>query len=114
MIAIPRPQETEPYFPPEARAAIAAGIRRGDAVAHLEYLGFSPRYMNLLENSSLGIITLEQLVRHSKDELLEIPGFGHSAMNQLLDCLSRYHKLPLAIAERDGPERRFVFSGDDE
>jgi len=106
MIAIRKtPPAAEVRIPPEARAAIARGIRRGDAVANLEYLGLSPRYMNLLENSRFNIITLQQLMAHNRDELLDIPGFGESALQQLFECLARYDELELAMLRHESRER---------
>ena len=98
MIAV-RKTERSNLISSRAKSAIAAGIARGDAVAQLEYLGFSPRYMNLLENSEMGIITLEQLLTRKRTELLEIPGFGQCALNELFGCLARYHELDDAIVD---------------
>jgi len=109
MIAVrTTPGHPEVRIPSPARQAILRGIRRGDAVAQLEYLGFSPRYMNLLENSQLSIITLAQLIGRSRDELLEIPGFGESALHQLMDCLSRYHELETLIEHQEAHDRRMA------
>ncbi len=102
------PGYPEVRIPSRAREAILRGIRRGDAVAQLEYLGFSPRYMNLLENSRLNIITLAQLMGRGRDELLEIPGFGESALHQLMDCLARYHELETVIEYQEAHDRRMA------
>jgi hypothetical protein len=113
------PGYPEVRIPAVAREAIRRGIRRGDAVAQLEYLGFSPRYMNLLENSRMNIISLAQLMARSRGELLEIPGFGESALHQLMDCLSRYHQLEATIEHQEAHDRRMAeaartFQGFDE
>jgi hypothetical protein len=109
MIAVRNtPGYAEVRIPTMARQAILRGIRRGDAVAQLEYLGFSPRYMNLLENSRLNIITLAQLMARGREELLEIPGFGESALHQLMDCLSRYHELEVVIEHQEAHDRRMA------
>jgi hypothetical protein len=102
------PGYPEVRIPRLAREAILRGIRRGDAVAQLEYLGFSPRYMNLLENSRLNIISLAQLIGHSREDLLEIPGFGESALHQLMDCLARYHELEAVIEHQEAHDRRMA------
>src|SRR5207247_10236975 len=106
-----RPTDPAPgtaVMPSPCRHAILLGVRLGDAVAQLEYLAFSPRYMNLLDNSQLSIITLAQLIGRSRDELLEIPGFGESALHQLMDCLSRYHELETLIEHQEAHDRRMA------
>lgn len=106
MIAIRKKTDHELKICKAAQAAIAKGVKRGDAVAQLEFLGFLPRYMNLLENSSLNIITLEQLLNKNQQELLEIPGFGRSALGQLMECLAQYHELEKVIGRQEEADRR--------
>ncbi len=79
-----------------ARGAIAAGVKRGDPVANLEYLGLSLRTINILENSEYAIMHLEELVARNRDELLAIPNITPSVMREILNALSRYHELPQA------------------
>jgi hypothetical protein len=50
---------------------------------------------------------------------LEIPGFGESALHQLMDCLSRYHQLEATIEHQEAHDRRMAeaartFQGFDE
>ena len=77
----------------EARRAIARGVKRGDPVAELEYLGLPVRHINLLENSKFQITWLEQLVSLQREELLEIPNFSSNMLSDVLECLARYNKL---------------------
>jgi DNA-directed RNA polymerase alpha subunit len=77
----------------EARLAIARGVKRGDPIAELEYLGLSVRHINLLENSKFQITWLEQLVSLRREELLEIPNFSSNMLSDVLECLARYNKL---------------------
>jgi len=79
-----------------ARRAIAAGVKRGDPVANLEYLGLSLRTINILENSEYAIMHLEELVARHRDELLAIPNITPSVMREILHSLSRYHELSQA------------------
>ena len=87
----------------EAQIAIAQGVRQGDAVAELEYLGLPVRTINMLENSRFQITSLEDLVTRSRDELLEIPNFGKNGLHELLKCLSRYDQLDDAKRRVAGP-----------
>ena len=77
----------------EARRAIAEGVRRGDPVANLEYLGLTLRTINILENSEYGILDLEELVSRNRDELLAISNVTPSVMREILQSLARYHTL---------------------
>jgi len=55
-----------------------------------------------------GQSALAQLIGRSREELLEIPGFGESALHQLMDCLSRYHELETLIEHQDAHDRRMA------
>ena len=90
-------------FSPEAQRAIARGVQRDDPVANLEYLGFAVRNINILEGSHHQITKLHQLVNCSREELLQIPNFGRSALDELLECLSRYDELEEAKRRMVGP-----------
>jgi DNA-directed RNA polymerase alpha subunit len=91
------PHNHEPTLPAEypeaARRAILEGVRRGDPLAELEYLGLSTRYINLLENCELQLLSLEQVVSLRPDELLAIANFGQSGLEELLWALARYDQL---------------------
>ena len=80
-------------FAMEARVAIARGIKQGDAVAELEYLGLAVRTINILEGSKFQITNLEELMSRRKQELLEIPNFGRHGLREVLECLAKYHEL---------------------
>jgi hypothetical protein len=77
----------------DARRAIARGVKRGDPIAELEYLGLPVRHINLLENSKFQLTWLEQLVSLRREELLEIPNFSANMLSEVLECLARYNKL---------------------
>lgn len=74
-----------------ARHAIAAGVEREDPVADLELLGFPQRHINLLEEAN--IMTLTQLVQYRPFQLLQLHQFGQIALDNLMNCLSRYDEL---------------------
>jgi DNA-directed RNA polymerase alpha subunit len=82
-----------PRISEAARKAIARGVARGDPMTELEYLGVSVRTINILENSPFHITRLEQLVRHTREELLTIPSITCSVLQEVLDALARYHEL---------------------
>lgn len=80
-------------IPSHARRAIFQGILRGDSVAELEYLGLPLQKINMLENSKYQITWLEQLISFKQEELLEIPNFSVGGLEELMNCLARYHEL---------------------
>jgi len=89
--------------PEPAQKAIAQGVKRGDAVAELEYLGLPVRTINMLEHSKYQITRLDQLMSRRREELLEIPNFGQNTLTELLDCLSRYNELDEAKHRMEAP-----------
>ena len=89
------------HIPHEARVAITQGVKRGDALAELEYLGLPVRTINMLECSKYQITTLEHLLSLRREDLLEIPNFGQGTLDKVMDCLSRYDQL--ADAKRRAP-----------
>jgi DNA-directed RNA polymerase alpha subunit len=94
MISVTRDHKTNSIvISGEARRAIAEGVRRGDPVANLEYLGMTLRTINILENSEYSILELEALVSRRRDELLAIPNVTPSVMREILLALARYHQL---------------------
>jgi RNA polymerase primary sigma factor len=80
-------------IPPAAQRAIREGVRRGDCVADMELLGLSQRTIGMLEKSKFEIITLHDLVNCSRADLMQISSFGEKAVQEVLDCLSRYDQL---------------------
>ena len=97
-------------IPKEARVAISQGVTSGDAVAELEYLGLTVRTINILESSKFQITSLEQLVSHRQQDLLEIPNFGMHGLREVMACLARYHELGAAKKRIDMDFRRGVFN----
>jgi DNA-directed RNA polymerase alpha subunit len=97
--------DTPPYIEisEEARRAIARGVKRGDPIAELEYLGLPVRHINLLENSKFHLTWLEQLVNLQREELLEIPNFSANMVGEVLQCLARYNKLDEAKCRAPAP-----------
>lgn len=85
-----------PTIPAAARRAIIKGVYADDPAANLEYLGLSPRILTLLEESRFHIMTLEDLLLCSRDDLLSIPAVGEKSLEQILHCLSRYDRLKRA------------------
>ena len=77
----------------DARIAIQNGVANKHPITNLEYLGFDQRSVNALECSRFEIITLEDLVARSKDELKSISNFGEVAVEKLIECLANYHFL---------------------
>ena len=97
-------------IPMEARIAISQGVTSGDAVAELEYLGLTVRTINILESSKLQITSLEQLVSHRPQDLLEIPNFGSHGLREVMASLARYHELGAAKKRVEMDFRRGVFN----
>ena len=97
-------------IPMEARIAISQGVTSGDAVAELEYLGLTVRTINILEASKFQITSLQQLVSHRQQDLLEIPNFGIHGLRELMACLARYHELGAAKKHMDLDFRRGIFN----
>jgi hypothetical protein len=95
-----------PVIPDAARRAIAQGVRRGDSLTDLEFLGLPLRIINMLEASPHHIVTLEQLVSLRKDELAGIGQIGEYSLNHILECLSRYHELEQVKKMRETLLRR--------
>ena len=91
-------QDTTPVqkIPKKALAAISIGVRRGDPVANLEYLGLTVRTLNILENSGFGIMQLEDLLVRTPDELLDIPSVTPSVLHEIFGSLARYDQLDRA------------------
>lgn len=78
----------------EAQLAIDAGIKERAPVAELQLLGLDTRRINQLEDSDYGIITIDQLMSFSPEQLLEINWLGKEGVKAIYKCLARYHELP--------------------
>lgn len=85
-----------PTIPSEARRALILGVYSHHPVANLERLGLPSRVLNLLENSR--IVLLEDLLSHSRDDLLSIDSLGERSLEQIYSCLARYDELPRGLS----------------
>lgn len=74
-------------------SAINEGIERGDTLADLELIGLDIRISNILEQSELEIITVEQLMKANVEDILNIKSFGNVHLNKLFNSLLNYKKL---------------------
>jgi DNA-directed RNA polymerase alpha subunit len=75
------------------QSAIAEGIARGDLVADMAILGVSRMTIKLLEESKWHIVSLQQLVEHTEEELLHIDELGQTGYREIIRALQRYHEL---------------------
>lgn len=83
-----------PEISQAAKEAIMRGIERGDAVADLEMLGLEYRIVCLLEDSKLNIITIEELMSATKQDLLKyVSSFAEATLAKLFACLARYDEI---------------------
>jgi DNA-directed RNA polymerase alpha subunit len=71
----------------------------------MELLGLSQRTIGMLEKSKFEIITLQDLVSRSTDDLLQISSFGVTAVQEVLECLSRYDQMEPYQPGRGTPPR---------
>jgi hypothetical protein len=75
------------------QSAIAEGIARGDLVADMATLGVSRRTIKLLEESTWHIVSLQQLIERTEEELLRIDELGQGGYREIVRALQRYHDL---------------------
>ena len=75
------------------QSAIAEGIARGDLVADMAILGVSRMTIKLLEESKWHIMSLQQLVERTEEELLHIDELGQTGYREITKALQRYHEL---------------------
>ncbi|MCA9144026.1 MAG: hypothetical protein H6821_16175 [Planctomycetaceae bacterium] len=92
--------------------AIIKGVYAGDPVSNLERLGLSPRILALLETSCYQIVTLEDLVSRSRDDMLSIRSVGEKSLEQILECLSRYDELQRTTTGRWIESREAFVAGE--
>jgi hypothetical protein len=87
--------------------AIAAGIARGDLVADMAILGVSNYTIKLLEASRWNILSLQQLLERTKEELLQIDELEQTAYGEIRRALQRYHELDVLRTHHtpNGPPR---------
>jgi DNA-directed RNA polymerase alpha subunit len=75
------------------QSAIAEGIARGDLVADMAILGVSLMTIKLLEESEWHIVSLQQLVERTEEELLHIDELGQTGYREITRALQRYYDL---------------------
>jgi hypothetical protein len=75
------------------QSAIAEGIARGDLVADMATLGVSRTTIKLLEESTWHIVSLQQLVERTDEELLRLDELGQEGYREIARALQRYHEL---------------------
>jgi len=87
--------------------AIAEGIARGDLVADMAILGVSNYTTKLLEASRWNIISLQQLLERTEEELLQIDELGQTGYREIKRALQRYHELDVLRTHHthSGPPR---------
>lgn len=71
----------------DARIAITYAIDDDMAVSELEPLGLSTRTIGVLEEQ-LGIIYIKDLIRHTKQEILDAPNMGIGGVMEIEDALN--------------------------
>lgn len=71
--------------------ALKKGVDEKHHVSCLNELGVSQKVINILD--SVGVSSLEQLLKCKKEELLSIPNFGEKQMFVLFEALSNYQNL---------------------
>jgi hypothetical protein len=75
------------------QSAIAEGIARGDLVADMAILGVSHMTIKLLEESKWHIVSLQQLVERTEEELLHIDELGQTGYRGITRALQHYYEL---------------------
>jgi DNA-directed RNA polymerase alpha subunit len=80
-------------IPAAARQAIIQGVYADHPLSNLELLGLSTRILDRLANSRFQVVTLEDLVCLSRDDILSIQSLGDKSLESILGCLARYNEL---------------------
>ena len=88
----------------EAWEAIEEAVKNQSPVAELQLLGLDTRRINQLEESQYEIVTIEQLIKLSPDDLLAIDWLGEQGVKAIYGCLNNYHNLA-AISDKYDPGR---------
>lgn len=76
----------------KAMLAIEEGIKNGNTIAELEYLGVNLRIINQIEEHC-NIIYLKDLVCLSERQILNIPNLGEKCLKSIKQALENYDKL---------------------
>jgi len=75
------------------QCAIAEGIARGDLVADMALLGVSRMTIKLLAESKWHIVSLQQLVERTEEELRHTDALGQTAYREITRALQHYYEL---------------------
>jgi hypothetical protein len=75
------------------QSAIAEGLARGDCMADLAILGVSHYTIKLLEKSRWNIVSLQQLIERTAEELLSIDELGQTGYGEIRRALQHYYEL---------------------
>jgi hypothetical protein len=82
------------------QSAIAEGMARGDLVADMAILGVSHMTIKLLEESKWHIVSLQQLVERTEEELRHIAALGQTGYREITRALQRYYELEVLKTSR--------------
>lgn len=82
------------------QSAIAAGMARGDLVADMAILGVSRSTIKLLAASRWHIVSLQQLLERTEEELLHLGDLGQTGYLEIRRALQRYHELEVLRTQR--------------
>jgi hypothetical protein len=82
------------------QSAIAEGMARGDLVADMAILGVSRMMIKLLEESKWHIVSLQQLVERTEEELRHIAALGQTGYREITRALQRYYELEVLKTSR--------------
>jgi len=82
------------------QSAIAEGIARGDLVADMVILGVSRETIKLLEESKWHIVSLQQLIERTAEELRHIGKLGRKEQQEITQALQHYHELEMLKTRR--------------
>ena len=82
------------------QSAIAEGIARGDLVADMAILGVSRYTIKLLEASRWNIVSLQQLLERTEEELLHIGELGQTGYREIRRAVRCYHELDVLRMQR--------------
>jgi hypothetical protein len=87
------------------QSAIAEGIARGDLVADMAILGVSRETIKCLEESKWRIVSLQQLIERTAEELWYIGKLGQKGHQEITKALQHYHELEVLKTRRIQPAR---------
>src|SRR6266705_2424048 len=75
------------------QCAIVEGMARGDLVADMAHMGVSRMTIKHLAESKWHIVSLQQLVERTEEELLHIDALGQTEYREITRALQHYYEL---------------------